>query len=79
MAARVRNGGHHIPTEDIIRRHDTSIRNLLEYLRLIDHLSVIDNSSVEGVQMLQISDGSIMHRADSIPSWAEQIEKKYLK
>lgn len=78
VAARVRNGGHHIPTEDIIRRHDTSIRNLLNNLHLIAHLIVVDNSSAEGVQVLQISDGSIIHRTDSIPSWVEQIEKRYL-
>ncbi|MNB99274.1 Zeta toxin [compost metagenome] len=29
VAARVRNGGHNIPTEDIIRRHTTSLQNLL--------------------------------------------------
>ncbi|GIQ63831.1 hypothetical protein PACILC2_23990 [Paenibacillus cisolokensis] len=28
VAARVKNGGHHIPTEDIIRRHDTSMQKI---------------------------------------------------
>ncbi|MGG4144221.1 zeta toxin family protein [Paenibacillus algorifonticola] len=79
VAARVRNGGHHIPTEDIVRRHDTSIRNLINNQYLIDHLIVIDNSSAEGDRVLQISHGLITHRVDSIPSWAEQIEKTYLK
>ncbi|WP_307721993.1 hypothetical protein [Paenibacillus elgii] len=46
-AARVKNGGHDIPVEDIIRRHDTSIPNLLSSLHLIDHLIVIDNSHTE--------------------------------
>lgn len=78
VAARVRNGGHHIPTEDIIRRHDTTIRNLLNNLHLIDHLIVIDNSRTEGDTVLQISHGSIMHRVESIPDWAEQIEKRFL-
>jgi len=79
VAVRVRNGGHHIPTEDIIRRHDTSIQNLLNNMHLIDHLIVIDNSSDKGDMVLQISHGSITHRLDSIPGWVEQVEKRYLK
>lgn len=79
VAARVRNGGHHIPTEDIVRRHETSIQNLLNNLHLIDHIIVIDNSSDKGDIVLQISHGSITHRLDSIPGWVEQVEKRYLK
>ncbi len=79
VAVRVRNGGHHIPTEDIIRRHDTSIQNLLNNMHLIDHLIVIDNSSDKGDMVLQISHGSITHRLDSIPGWVKQVEKRYLK
>lgn len=79
VAARVRNGGHHIPTEDIVRRHDTSIQNLLNNLYIIDHLIVIDNSSDKGDMVLQISHGSITHRVASIPGWVEQVEKRYLK
>ncbi|RTE09908.1 zeta toxin family protein [Paenibacillus whitsoniae] len=78
VAARVKNGGHHIPTEDIIRRHDTSIRNLLKNHHLIDHLVVIDNSRAGGEMVLQISGGAITHRTDVIPGWVEQIEKRYL-
>ncbi|MCM3269019.1 hypothetical protein [Paenibacillus elgii] len=37
VAARVRNGGHNKPTEDIIRRHTTSINNLLSHLHLIEN------------------------------------------
>lgn len=79
VANRVRNGGHHIPTEDIIRRHDTSIRNLLNNLSLIDYLMVIDNSSSEGDIVLQTSGSSILHRAEHIPDWTLQIEKRFLK
>lgn len=37
VAARVRNGGQHVPTEDIIRRQTTSMQNLLTHIHLIDH------------------------------------------
>ncbi|GIO16854.1 hypothetical protein J19TS2_64090 [Cohnella xylanilytica] len=78
VAARVKNGGHHIPTEDIIRRHDTSMQNLMSHLHLLDHLIVIDNSRAEGEIALVIRYGSIIHRADSLPLWIEKIEQQYL-
>ncbi|MFC7677582.1 zeta toxin family protein [Paenibacillus sp. GCM10028914] len=76
VAVRVKNGGHHIPSEDIIRRHETSIQNLLSHLELIDHLIVIDNSLSEGRIVLGADDGSITYRSDSIPSWIECIVQK---
>lgn len=78
VAARVKNGGHHIPTKDIIRRHDTSMQNLIAHLYLLDHLIVIDNSRAEGEVTLVIRARSIIHRADSLPSWIEKIEQQYL-
>jgi len=77
VAVRVKNGGHHIPTEDIIRRHDTSIKNLLSNLHMIDHLIVIDNSRSEGEIKLVLQYSTIVHRADSLPSWIEIIEQRY--
>lgn len=76
VAVRVKNGGHHIFSEDIIRRHDTSIQNLLSQLDLIDHLIVIDNSLSEGRIILGVDHGSITYRSDSIPSWVECIVQK---
>lgn len=78
VVARVKNGGHHIPAEDIIRRHDTSMQNLISHLHLLDQLIVIDNSRAEGEVTLVIRFGSIIHRADSLPSWIEKIEQHYL-
>lgn len=78
VAARVRNGGHDIPTEDIIRRHHTSIKNLLTYLELLDHLIVIDNSQTKGQIALVVKRGSIVNRADSLPSWVSTIEQSYI-
>lgn len=38
IALRVKNGGYHIETEDIIRRNLTSMNNLISYLELIDQV-----------------------------------------
>ncbi|MCK9858324.1 zeta toxin family protein [Paenibacillus sp. ATY16] len=76
VAVRVKNGGHHIPSEDIKRRHDTSIQNLLSQLQLIDHLIVIDNSQSEGRIILGADHGTVTYRLESIPSWIECIVQK---
>jgi predicted ABC-type ATPase len=76
VAVRVKNGGHHIPSEDIKRRHDTSIQNLLSQLQLIEHLIVIDNSQSEGRIILGADHGAVTYRSDSIPLWSECIVQK---
>lgn len=76
---RVKNGGHHIPAEDIIRRHHTSIENLISNFHLIDNLIAIDNSGDDGDIALIINSGSVTHRADLIPQWIDRIEKRCLE
>ncbi|MCI3922838.1 zeta toxin family protein [Paenibacillus sp. TRM 82003] len=73
VAVRVKNGGHHIPTEDIVRRHVSSIQNLLTHLHLMDHLIVIDNSQTEGEMVLSANNGKITYRTDILPLWVEPI------
>ncbi|KRE51071.1 hypothetical protein ASG85_19135 [Paenibacillus sp. Soil724D2] len=74
VAARVRNGGHHIPSSDILKRHVTSIQNLLKHLELIDHLFVIDNSNLDGEMVLEV-EGTIKYKKAPLPSWVRPIEK----
>jgi len=70
VAGRVRNGGHHIPTEDIIRRQTTSIKNLLVNLHLIDDLIVIDNSQASGEIVMQAENYTLTHQVETFPNWA---------
>ncbi|MBI3829711.1 MAG: zeta toxin family protein [Planctomycetes bacterium] len=45
VADRVAKGGHHIPPEDVRRRHSKSIQNLLQvYGQLMDHWMLFDNT-----------------------------------
>ncbi|MNC68073.1 hypothetical protein D3C75_1186260 [compost metagenome] len=74
VAARVRNGGHHIDTADIIRRHQTSLDNLLLHQKLIDHLIVIDNSSSDGVIVLESDSETMKHHAALLPDWVKIID-----
>lgn len=76
VAARVRNGGHSIPTEDILRRHVTSMQNLLEHINLVDNLVAIDNSSLDGVIVLEASKGKVIYSNNPCPQWVEPILEK---
>ncbi|MFC0213515.1 zeta toxin family protein [Paenibacillus chartarius] len=73
VAARVQNGGHHISTEDIIRRHYSSIENLILHFHLINYLYVIDNSNAIGKIVLEAEDRQVRFREDALPEWVEQI------
>jgi predicted ABC-type ATPase len=46
VALRVKLGGHHVPTSDVQRRFQRSLKNLFElYLPLADRWTVLDNAS----------------------------------
>lgn len=76
VTVRVLNGGHDIPTEDIIRRHTTSIQNLLTHIDLIDYLVVIDNSDASGKIVLQAEHGLFSYIIAPVPFWAHRIKEK---
>lgn len=76
VAVRVQNRGHHISSEDIIRRHKTSMQNLISNLNLIDYFIVIDNSSSDGEIVLDAYRNTIKYRAVSLPAWVNVIEQQ---
>lgn len=45
IAKRVREGGHDVPREDVLRRWPRSLENLLEHYQIADQLLILDNSS----------------------------------
>ena len=48
VAQRVKQGGHHVPEDSIVRRYYAGIKNLIvHYLPLADEALIIDNSSEE--------------------------------
>lgn len=53
VAERVKQGGHHVPEETIIRRYYAGLRNLLTcYLPLADSANIMDNSPEESLERL---------------------------
>lgn len=77
VAQRVKQGGHNVPEESIIRRYYSGIKNLiLHYLPLADEAFILDNSSQESSKRLvarknkddtlDIIDKSIWERIEEI-------------
>ncbi|WP_245955071.1 hypothetical protein [Paenibacillus flagellatus] len=59
VAIGVHNGGHHIPSEDILHRHYSSMHNLLQHLDLVNYLLVIDNSALNSEVVLEANNGEL--------------------
>lgn len=76
VATRVKNGGHHIETEDIIRRNVTSMNNLLSHLDLIDHLLVVDNSKADGEIILGADKSGIKYYSNEFTEWTQKIDRE---
>ena len=77
VAMRVKNGGHDIPTEDILRRSKTSFDQLYRYAHIVDTLVMIDNSLDDGKIILEINNGFITFEAKSIPKWALPVRAQF--
>ena len=75
VAQRVKSGGHHIPTEDILRRKIRSINNLMKSIDLIDHIQIIDNSTIDAEIILVYRDNHYRYKSNSIPKWVLPIEE----
>lgn len=53
VSQRVKQGGHHVPEEAIVRRYHAGLKNLLiHYLPLADSVLVLDNSSETSLKRL---------------------------
>ncbi|WP_227397044.1 zeta toxin family protein [Jeotgalibacillus aurantiacus] len=69
IALRVRNGGHHIPTEDVLRRKDRSIKNLLKCIHLVDSIYLVDNTDFNAQIIAEIENGELIYFKENSPQW----------
>lgn len=76
ISQRVRDGGHFVPQEDVIRRYERSLNNLEKALGLSDRAFLLDNTSKRYRLLLTQEYGSIRHMAKNFPEWAKPIEAK---
>jgi len=69
VAQRVREGGHHIPTDVIHRRYWAGLRNMLDlYLPLADTASIYDNTNGDAVPVVAKSPDDLFEIRDA-PRW----------
>jgi predicted ABC-type ATPase len=69
VRTRVLEGGHHVETEDIIRRYDLSLANLKYGVELADTVVILDNTKDEYEVLLEMKDGQEIYRANYWPAW----------
>ena len=75
VAQRVRDGGHGIPDEDIERRYEEGLRNLINVIPACDRVEVFDNTF--GFRKLAcFGDGICINLEEYIPVWFERIRDK---
>jgi predicted ABC-type ATPase len=72
VAARVALGGHHIPTDDIIRRWHRSVEGLPRYLKAVDAAWIVDNSGEVPRLIAQSVDGIVTVLYPPVPKWVDQ-------
>ncbi len=69
VSVRVKNGGHDIPAEDIVRRYQKSLNNLRKIIPQVDSAKIYCNSFNDYKEVAQFSQGKITKLSDSSPDW----------
>lgn len=69
---RVSKGGHGIPDADVERRYYESLKNLQRVIDICDEINVYDNTEMFK-EIVNIKNGNILWKANSIPSWVNVI------
>jgi len=73
VKSRHQKGGHDIPREDILRRYDRSLENLIQAIKLADKVKIIDNSETEHRLVAEFESGKLV-REFSSPEWFKKIK-----
>ncbi len=58
VRSRVKLGGHDVPIADILRRYDRSLANLAKAAKIVDRLTLYDNSTDAGHQLIATVEGT---------------------
>src|SRR5215472_7963881 len=68
---RVRQGGHNVPPDDVLRRYHRSLHNLALIYEVAGRLIVIDNSSVQDPmrRALEVNRGRVLFSRRRFPKW----------
>ena len=75
VRSRVRNGGHNVPAEDICRRYERSLANLVQATKVFDSVLVLDNSG-PSYREVALFRGGCCARYTYSPSWFCKVAEK---
>ncbi len=78
VRARFESGqGHHVPPDDIRRRYERSLEHLPQFLKVVDHAVLYDNSGLDPayVRLCEFRRGEIrlFVEVDALPAWAKGV------
>lgn len=66
---RVSAGGHFVPSADIMRRYERSLKNLPKAITISDRVYILDNSLKNHRLILSIEKGRKKYASERIPQW----------
>ena len=69
VAERVQQGGHFVAPEDIIRRYERSMNNLIKALDLANKVYIFDNSGTRTKIVCRIKNKEIIRQSNDLPKW----------
>ncbi|APS58056.1 AAA family ATPase [Piscirickettsia salmonis] len=70
---RVSEGGHHIPSQDVIRRYHRSLINLPKGLSIADRSFILDNSRSRLRLLLSRENSKVKSLSKSLPQWLKGV------
>jgi predicted ABC-type ATPase len=83
VSKRVAQGGHGIPTPDLIRRYKSSFENLKQVLPLCDKVQIYDNSGKNHLDILNplliVKSGKVVIWDKKAPQYLKEILENYTK
>ena len=73
VSDRVNLGGHDVPRSDILRRYERSLNNLVKATKIVDRLSLYDNSTSAGHQLVATRDRerTVIYMQE-LPGWIDR-------
>ena len=71
VALRVSAGGHHVPDEDVVRRHARSLENLWKLIHFCDHWSIFENSGLRARSIAAGSETATVIHDDATYRWLQ--------
>ena len=70
---RVQLGGHDVPKSDILRRYDRSLVNLNKAAKIVDRLTLYDNSTNVGHQLVAtLENNRAIIYMEELPRWVDR-------